>query len=668
MHPPARKSFVRTVRERCRTCYTCVRDCPARAIRIAEGQAEVLPERCIGCGNCVQVCSQHAKEVQSSIDKVKALLEGKGAVAALLAPSFPAEFFDVHFRRLVGMLRTLGFHKVVEVGFGADLVADRYARLLRENPQRRYIATTCPAIVEYVCKYHPQLLNALAPIVSPMVAMVRALRAETGSELRCVFIGPCIAKKAEVDSEELDGEIDAALTFQELRQMFDERGIWHNLAKPSDFDPPHPHLGGLFPLSRGMLQTAGIDEDLMAGEIVSADGRHGFVEAIKEFENGALDARLLETLCCNGCIMGAGMSCKTPLFRRRSRVSRYVQQRSAELDPQQWQAAMQRFRDLDLSRVFKADDQRLPRPSDEEVNAVLERMGKSRPENQLNCGACGYHTCYDHAAAISEGLAESEMCLPFTIEKLHATIQELAKSHQALAETQVALMQSEKLASMGQLAAGIAHEVNNPLGVVLMYSHLLLEEAQKHPDLKDDLSLIVEQADRCKKIVSGLLNFARQNKVLLQTVDLTELVERSLRALPIPAAVRVSVEHHLEHPEVELDSDQILQVLTNLYSNAFAAMPAGGELKIETGGSAESVTLRVRDSGCGISKENIPKLFTPFFTTKKLGKGTGLGLAVSYGIIKMHRGDIRVESNADPAQGPTWTCFTLQLPRQGRAE
>ncbi len=670
MNLPDGKAFVETVTERCRTCFTCVRECPAKAIRINDGQAQVLPERCIACGNCVRVCSQDAKQVVSTLDQVEQLLDSSDPVAACLAPSFPAEFPEADVAELVGGLRSLGFDKVIEVAFGADLVAQRYRELLAENSRdgERYIATSCPAITRFVEKHHPELTERLAPIVSPMIATARALHEEHGDDMRVVFIGPCVAKKLEASTPGIEGEVDVAITFAELRRLLFKRRVHQESVKPSEFDPPHPNLGALFPISRGMLQAADIQEDLTNGDVVAADGRQEFVEAINEFEEGALDARLLEVLCCSGCIMGPGMTCQTPRFRRRAHVSQYVNSRVAGYDKQEWHKDMRRFGHLDLTRNYSADDQRLPEISDEDLRPVLARMGKQRPQDELDCGACGYPTCREHAAAIVLGLAENEMCLPYAIETLHKTVSELADSHRELASTQEALMQSEKLASMGQLAAGIAHEVNNPLGVVLMYAHLLRDEAPADSDISKDLGLIAEQADRCKKIVAGLLDFARQTKVCFQEVDAAEIMQRALRAVPAPENVQLRSECTLRDGACEMDADQILQVFTNIISNAYAAMPEGGKLFVRTSGDQDDIRYEICDTGNGIAEENLKKIFEPFFTTKKMGKGTGLGLSVAYGIVKMHRGQIDVHSNANPSAGPTGTTFIVRLPRQGRME
>ncbi|MBM3498563.1 MAG: 4Fe-4S dicluster domain-containing protein [Armatimonadetes bacterium] len=651
--------LVTTIKERCRVCYTCVRECPAKAIRITDGQAEVIPERCIGCGNCVRVCSQSAKRVMSSAERVGEVLGSGARTAAIIAPSFPAEFTDLDHRQLVGMVRALGFEIVSEVGFGADLVAQAFRELLQTTNGRRYIATSCPALVCYVERYHADLVPCLAPIVSPMVAMARVVHGLHGADVKVVFIGPCIAKKGEVASEKLLGEVEAALTFIELRELFAAYGVTPETVEPSEFDPPHAGAGALFSISRGMLQAAEISEDLVTGDVVAADGRSSFVEAIKEFETGDLDAKLLEVLCCHGCVTGSGISSDAPLFSRRSSVSRYVRQRLRTVAEDVWQQEMQRFAGVDLSRAFEAEPRLMAEPSGDELAYILARMGKVQPDDELNCGACGYETCREHASAIHLGLAESEMCLPYTIEELRRTLKELAS-------TQEALMHSEKLASMGQLAAGIAHELNNPLGVVLMYTHILLDEAPKNAGATEDLRLIAEEADRCRKIVSGLLNFARQSKVIMQPTNTCELVSRCLQTSPAPANVEVDLRCDLDNPVASLDPNQITQVLTNLVTNACAAMPDGGTLTVRCEGDETHVRISVTDTGVGIPQDHLGKIFEPFFTTKETGKGTGLGLAVTYGIVKMHRGDVNVASNADPNAGPTGTTFAVTLPRNGR--
>jgi signal transduction histidine kinase len=295
-------------------------------------------------------------------------------------------------------------------------------------------------------------------------------------------------------------------------------------------------------------------------------------------------------------------------------------------------------------------------------------MGKPAPEDELNCGACGYQTCLEHATAIHRGLAESEMCLPHTIERLKTTAQELAASYGQLAKTKQALLQSEKLASMGQLAAGVAHELNNPLGVVLLYSHLLADQCRKDSNLFKDARMITEQADRCKKIVGGLLNFARKNKPFFKPTDIKELVETHFKGLPLPDGIRVEISHEPGDLNAEVDPDQITQVLANLVTNAAEAMPSGGSMKVHIFRQRDSVCFRVCDTGAGISDANKKKVFEPFFTTKQIGKGTGLGLAVSYGIIKVHSGNISIESNSDPSKGPVGTAFTVTLPVRNGAE
>jgi signal transduction histidine kinase/iron only hydrogenase large subunit-like protein len=651
--------LVYTIKELCRVCYTCVRECPAKAIKIINGQAEVIYDRCIGCGNCIKVCSQDAKVFLITRHDVKALLGSDHKVAALVAPSFPAEFSEIpDYHKFVGMMRKLGFDYVFEVGFGADLVANQYSNyLVAAGNGKGMISSDCPSIVNYIEFYHPELVNNLVPVVSPMVAMTRVVKKKLGEEVKIVFIGPCIAKKAESE------EVDIGLTFRELRGMFEHANITQDDVSPSDFDPPKAGKGSIFPISRGLIQTIDLRNDYFDGNVIVAEGRLGFQEAIKEFEEGKLSGTNLELLCCKGCISGPGMTGRGNRFQRQTFIKNYTLSKFKDEDKIVWQKAFDEYKDIDLSQSFQASDKRPSKPSEEQVERVLASMGKISPRDHLNCGACGYDTCTEHAIAIVDGLAETEMCLPYTIEEMHASIKDLAVSNEKLAHVQQALKHSEKLAHMGQLSAGIAHELNNPLGIILMYSNILLEELECTNPLKQDIELITTQAERCKKIVGGLLNFARKNQVRAEETEIEKLVKDSLLSVIVPDNVRTEIVCKNPKIKVCVDYEQMIQMISNLVKNAIEAMPNGGKIEISISESPADVLINVKDSGCGIPEENRDKLFTPFFTTKGIGKGTGLGLATIYGIVKMHKGKIEFDSNTDLSKGPTGTTFKVSIPK-----
>ena len=641
-------------------CYTCVRDCPAKAIKIINGQAEVITERCIACGSCVKVCSQGAKTFYESINSVEELLQSNKKVIACIAPSFPAEFTGIKdYRLFVAMVKELGFDKVVEVSFGADVVAKKYKEKLKTDTDELVISSDCPAIVNYIRHYYPDLVPNIAKIASPMMAINRVVKKEYGNEVRTVFIGPCIAKKAETD------EIDEVLTFTELRKMFEKHSIKQKSVKSIDFDPPFAGKGALFPVSRGLLQNIDKLGEEIDNDILVTHGHVNFKDALEEVASGSIKLKYLEMLSCDGCIMGPGMSKSKKRFRRQSKITNYVKDKLENLDTEKWNNDIKKFETLDLSRKIEAKDRRLAKHEEKDIAQVLESMGKKEAKDFLNCGACGYSTCMEHAIAIIDGLAETEMCLPYTIEELHSSFEKINRSKSKLKDAKQALEHSEKLAGMGQLSAGIAHELNNPLGVITMYSNILKEEADPGSDMYQDLELIAEQAERCKSIVGGLLNFARKNQVRLVECNLEQLAKHSFDLVIRPNNIDLEFLSELKNPMVWIDRDQITQVLTNLEKNAVEAMPNGGTLSVGLTEIENNIKLTVTDTGTGISQVNIDKIFTPFFTTKGIGQGTGLGLPLIYGIVKMHKGKISVESNDDPEKGKTGTTFVISIPRNG---
>ena len=243
-------------------------------------------------------------------------------------------------------------------------------------------------------------------------------------------------------------------------------------------------------------------------------------------------------------------------------------------------------------------------------------------------------------------------------------LREKIKIEKELQDTQVRLLQSEKMASLGSLAAGVAHEVNNPLGGILIYASLLMEDFEAADDPRvQDLKRIVEEATRCKEIVKSLLEFGRQTESRFEPVDINKCIIDGLFFLENQVLFHdVEIVKHLDSsiPLVEGNSNQLKQVFMNMMVNAAEAMSdGGGSLTITTGTGpeGESIFVSFCDTGQGILPEIQLKIFDPFFTTKEVGKGTGLGLSTSYGIIQSHHGNIEVES--DVGKG---TAFTILLP------
>lgn len=231
-----------------------------------------------------------------------------------------------------------------------------------------------------------------------------------------------------------------------------------------------------------------------------------------------------------------------------------------------------------------------------------------------------------------------------------------------LTEMQAHLLQSEKLASLGKLAAGIAHEINNPLGGILIYSHLLLEDTSKNSPYYENLKKIVKETSRCKDIVKGLLEFARPKEPETSLTGINDIVDRSLAIIERQALfqnIKITKFYSSELPKIVADSAQLQQVFTNIILNAAEAMDGNGTLTLRTSldGGGRYINIQFSDTGHGIKDEDRGKLFDPFFTTKEVGKGTGLGLAISYSIIQKHQGTIEVASQA--GQGAT---FTVKLP------
>ena len=289
------------------------------------------------------------------------------------------------------------------------------------------------------------------------------------------------------------------------------------------------------------------------------------------------------------------------------------------------------------------------------------------------------HRLIKASAQVSQGNLSPEIgpiskgeigVLQKTFREMLTSLQE--RDRRQKAESEIRLLQSEKQASIGKLAAGVAHEINNPLTGVLTFTHMLLRREDLGDDVRSDLQKIAGATDRVRKIVKGLLDFSRQTKLDPEPVEVNRLVRSALSLVENQALVKgvsLKFEPGETLPVVTGDRGQLQGVILNITLNALDATEPGGTIILSTGIGVSAnkphqkgVEIAVADTGCGIPPENLDKLFDPFFTTKEIGQGTGLGLAVSYGIVGRHGGTIRVQSEV--AHGST---FTIWLPIQERS-
>jgi len=502
-------NLIEIQKDKCSKSYACVRICPVKAIRVNAGDEypEVMHNRCIGCGSCTKVCPSEAVQYRSGINETIAMLESGRQVAAIVDPSISGEFSDItDYRKFVEMIRSLGFKYVVEVSFGVDLVAERYNYLFSNFKGKYYITSSCPSVVSYVEKYYPELTGNLAPIVTPMIATARVVRQKHGDEVQVVYIGPCISAKHEALVFGGGSEVQSVLTFVELRKMFERFNIKEGKVEYSEFDPPIGYKGSLYPIARGLKQAANITEDLLESHVITVSGKNNMIDAIDEFNKDTeFIKKHFNVFYDEGCLMGPGTSPSGNKILRRTLVVDYANKRLKTFDKQNWENEMTQFSNLDLSRGFINDDQRLELPSQERIEEILKSIGKSAHETS-GCSSCGFRTCVDFAISVSQGLTTTEMCQTHSLKTKQDYIKTLKNNNEKLKKQQFELSESEKNLKLDNQKFKSQFETISRLIHTLPSAVVIVDEKLKVIESNESfIKILGEDATLINDVIPGLI-------------------------------------------------------------------------------------------------------------------------------------------------------------------
>ena len=345
-------------------------------------------------------CPQNAKEIKDGTEKVRVLLQSGDPIIVSLAPSFIANYEGVGIESMQKALKALGFADVEETAIGATIVKNEYERMLREEDRDILISSCCHSINLLIQKQYPAALEYLADVVSPMQAHSLDIKRRNPGA-KTVFIGPCLAKIDE--AEYYEGIVDAVLTFEELSQWLRREGI----TLEAELDTTPESRARFFPTTGGVLKT--MAEEIEGYTYLAIDGVENCMAALEDIISGKMHKCFIEMSACVGsCICGPGMEReKTPISSYMS-VAKYAGERDFEVEQPT---------STEMRKQFTAIERKLVPPTEAEITAVLHQMGKFKPEDELNCGTCGYNSCRIKAIAVCQGKADISMCLPFLKEK-----------------------------------------------------------------------------------------------------------------------------------------------------------------------------------------------------------------------------------------------------------
>lgn len=506
---------------KCRHCYKCVRNCEVKAIMIKDGRAEIIPENCILCGRCLQICPQSAKTLVSDLNQVKEMIAAGEKVVVSMAPSYMGLLKYHTIGQVRSALLRLGFADVRETSEGAALVTEEYSKLLGEGTMENIITTCCPSANDLIEKYYPDLVKWMAPVVSPMIAHGMMLKQELGTDTKVVFLGPCIAKKREAQDVRHEGYIDAVLNFNDISSWLQDEDIVIEDCEDKPFEQ-NPRVNRLYPVTNGVVNSVlATEKKRDSYRKFYVHGEKNCMDLCRSMLRGEISGCFIEmNMCSGGCIKGPTVNDET--------ISRFKVKLDMEetipREPVPQEEIQPVLEAVNLRKIFMDRAPKEPIPTEDQIREILIMTGKYRPDDELNCGACGYPTCREKAIAVFQKKAEINMCIPFMYEKSESFANLVMET-----SPNVVLIVDENMKIMEYSAVGEKYFGKTRAEALQMYLYEFIDPVDFQWVLETHQNIHgkkVSYPDLHLDTLQNIVYIEKQNVVLATFIDITKEEEQ----------------------------------------------------------------------------------------------------------------------------------------------
>ncbi|MFI3283459.1 MAG: [Fe-Fe] hydrogenase large subunit C-terminal domain-containing protein [Erysipelotrichaceae bacterium] len=520
------RNYIQLQDSNCRNCMRCVRVCPTKAMTYINHQPIIAKDECILCGQCYVVCPHQAKKIHSDLAKIKKWLKDGEKLIMSIAPSFASIW--PNYPLLNKQLLALGFYKTDETSKGAKIVSESYGQLLKEKKMKNIITTCCPAVVALVEKDYPELVDQLAPVVSPMVAHGRTLKKENPG-CKVVFLSPCIAKQKETHDERFEDAIDATISMGELYD-------WLKSEENNDEHENWSHFDGdisrIYPTPGGVIRTLSKEESPY--EMVSVEGVERIKRTFDAIISGHLEGYFFDMSACEESCLGGPLLSK---FKHNQWIAQKIIRENVTVE---------KIKPKPIDDLYQTawKDEKIEREHFDEsrIQDMLYVLGKTNKTKELDCGSCGYETCREKAIAVLQGKADPNLCLPQALENAQSL------SNLVIKNTPNGIIVVNKQLEIQELNPAASHMLTldqiQPIGLPILsiLPNLKLQEILENPQ---PIQYLKARYPQYNLYVDHAITYLEENEVfIIILMDLTveearEKIIKQMQTNTIEVAQRV---------------------------------------------------------------------------------------------------------------------------------